>query len=256
MLALVVFMMAGLTSCIEDEFIEPATVDLKIKMINTEPFDNPGAGPPFEDELEFSGGKLLMNSIEFVGERENNDPHYFTREFSDTLVADLEEGELNQPVSFDIPQGSYRHIRLQLNSNPSDTCAGLVFRGEWERDDDEEEEDDDDDDDDKKQVNQRNDPEELPVEISFYQEGKTIPLTLKTQQGEQQIVFKKDNWETLEITIDMAHMFRGINPGRIRQAQVQGTGKQRKIIISAQHNTDLYINLMERVEKSITAVVK
>ena len=259
MLAFLVFILAGLSSCTEDEFIEPATVNLKITMANPEPFDDqPGGGPPFEDELEFSAGKLHLTSLEFDGERENNDSHYFSRDFSGTLVADLSEGKLNQSVSFDIPQGSYKHIRLQLHTCQTDSCAGLVFRGRWGRDDDDDNDDDDDDDDDssKKQAFQMNDPEELPIELNFYEKAETIPLTLRTQDNQQQILIEQDNWDTLEITIDLAHMFRYINPGKLRQAQVHGSGNKRKIIVSAQHNTEIYYSLMERVERSITAVIK
>jgi len=258
MLAFLVFILAGLSSCTEDEFIEPATVDLKIRMTNPEPFDDQqGGGPPFEDELEFSSGKLQLSSIEFEGERENNDRHYFSRDFSELLVADLSEGELNQSVRFDIPQGSYKHIRLRLHTCQADTCAGLVFRGRWGRDDDDDDEDDDDDDDSsKKQAFQMNDPEEMPIELNFYEKDETIPLTVKTKDNQQQILIEKDNYESLEITIDLAHMFRTINPGRLRQAQVHGSGNQRRIIVSAQHNTDLYFSLADRVERSITAVIK
>ena len=257
MLAFMAFILAGVSSCTEDEFIEPATLDLKITMTHTEPFDHPGGGPPFDDELEFSAGKLQLSSLEFEGERENNDSHYFSRDFSEVLVADLSEGELNQSVSFDIPQGSYKHIRLKLNTCPTDSCAGLVFRGRWEQeDDDEDDEDDEDDDTGKKRGFIPGDPEELPIKLNFFEQAETIPLTLKTQDNQQQILIEQDNWDTLEITIDLAHMFRYINPGKLRQAQVHGIGNQRRIIISANHNTEIYYSLMERVERSIQAVIQ
>lgn len=248
------FIVAGVSSCTEDEFIEPATVDLKITMTHTEPFDHPGGGPLSEDELEFSAGKLHLSSLEFEGERENNDSHYFSRDFSEVLVADLSEGELSQTVSFDIPQGSYKHIRLKLHTFQTDSCAGLVFRGRWEQDNDDD--DDDDDDTSKKRGLIPDDPEELPIELNFFEKAETIPLTLKTQDNQQQILIEQDNWDTLEITIDLAHMFRTINPGTLRQAQVHGTGNQRRIIVSANHNTEIYYSLVDRVERSIKAVIK
>lgn len=245
------FILAGVSSCTEDEFFEPATVDLKITMTNTEPFDHRGDGPPLEDELEFSAGKLHLSSLEFKGERENNDSHYFSRDFSQVLVADLSEGELNQSVSFDIPQGSYKHIQLKLHTCQTDSCAGLVFRGRWEQDDE-----DDEDDISKKRGLIPGDPEELPIELNFFEQAETIPLTLKTQDNQQQILIEQGNWDTLEITIDLAHMFRYINPAKLGQAQVHGIGNQRRIIISANHNTEIYYSLVERVERSIKAVIK
>lgn len=253
MLVLILLLLPGLPSCTEDEFFEPATLQLVIQMENPEFFDddddddddNGNGGPPFEDELEFETGELMLTSIEFDGERENNDNHYFSRDFSDILVADLEEGSLNQPVSFDIPQGSYNHIRLTLHTGPSDSLSGLRLRGRWEF-----EEDDD---------FPGNEPPlegELPVEFRFFEQAETIPLIIKTQNGQQQIVFNRDNWDTLEISINLAHLFRYLTPGKLRQAQVHGSGNNKKIIISSGHNQELYYNLVERVERSMRAVVK
>jgi len=248
LLVLTLPLLLGISSCTEDEFFEPATLQLAIKMENSEIFDedNGNGGPPFEDELEFEAGELLLTSIEFDGERENNDDRYCSRDFSDILVADLSEGQLNQQVSFDIPQGSYNHIRLTLHTGESDSLPGLRFRGKWEF-----EEDDD--------FPPGNDPPfegEVPVEIRFFEQTETIPLILKTQGGDQQIVFNRDNWETLEISVDLAHLFRFITPGKMRQAAVHGTGNNKKIIISSRHNQELYYNLVERVERSTRAVVK
>jgi hypothetical protein len=244
-------MLAIPPSCTEDEFLEPVKVALEIKMAHNEPFDDRddddkslSLDDTMEDELEFISGKLHLSAIEFGGERENNDSHYFSRSFSDRLVADLEEETLNQPVSFDIPQGSYKSIRLTLHTNKTDTCCGLVFRGMYEPEMD--------------GSGQIGPPpfEEIPVELSFFNHEESIPLTLKTETGEQQIVFKDDQWDTLEITIDLAHMFKFINPGRLRQAEIHGTGKRKKIIISSQHNQKLYYSLVERVERSMKAVIK
>ena len=254
LLVLSLLLMLGLPSCTEDEFFEPATLQLVIKMENSQLFDdddddddddNGNGGPPFEDELEFEAGELLLTSIEFDGERQNNDNHYFSRDFSNVLVANLEEESLNQPVSFDIPQGSYKHIRLTLHTGVSDSIPGLRFRGKWEF-----EEDDD---------FPGNDPPfegELPVELRFFEQAETIPLILKTQNGQQQIVFNRDNWDTLEINVNLSYLFRYFTPGKLRQAEVHGAGNNKKIIISSRHNQELYYNLVERVERSMRAVVK
>ena len=250
-----IWLLAGISSCTEDEFIEPATIDLKITMTNPEPFDDQlGGGPPFEDELEFSSGKLYLSSIEFNGERENNNNHYFSRDFSEPLVANLSEGTLNQSVRFDIPQGSYKHIRLQLHTCQTDTCPGMTFRGRYGRDDD----DDDDDDSDKKQGFLINDPEELPIELHFFdfEEAEIIPLILKTQDNQDQILIKEDNWDSIEITIDMSMLFRVITPGMLRKAEVTGSANNRRIVISKQNNKNLHGELKRRVDRSMKAVIK
>ena len=239
-------LVTGITSCTEDELIDPAKVDLKFRMINPEPFDEAG-GPPFEDELEFEAGTFQLASIEFDGQRENNDNHYFSREFSDLVVADLEEGTVSEPVSFEIPQGSYKHIRVTLHTGSSDTCSGLKFRGHYEFEFE----------DGLKKGNHRvNELDEIPIELCFFDQSEPIELTLETSSGDQQIVFNSDKWQTMEVTIDLAGIFRYFNPGKLRQAQIHGSGNQRRIIISSQHNHQIYLDLANRVERSMKAVVK
>ncbi len=238
-------LLISLPSCNEDEFIEPVTVNLQITMTHTQAFEQPG-GSPMKDKLEFNEGNFSLASVEFDGERQNNDNHYFSREFTDIVVADLMGGELNQPVTFDIPQGSYNHIRLTLHTAGGDTASALTFKGKWKHPSGNNATADSD----------GPGEEEIPIELNFFSQSEAIPLTLHKEDNGQQIVFKGDNWNTLEITINMAHLFRYFNPGRLRQAEVHGTGNQRKIIVSAKHNQELYYSLVERVERSMKAVVK
>jgi hypothetical protein len=133
-----------------------------------------------------------------------------------------------------------------LHTDRPDNLPGLQFRGKWKR-----------------QTggpgrNSR-DEEEIPVEINFFQDHReSIDLTLNTEAGigNEQIVFDGDNWNTLEIRINMASMFRFFNPGHFNGAQMVQQGNKQKIIISARHNSKMYYSLAERVEKSIKAVIK
>ncbi len=235
----------GFHSCTEDEFLEPTTVDLKIKMVNTKPFkDLPEQAN--KQIIEFGGGNLQLSGIEFDGKRENNDNHYFFREFENTLVANLSNDSLNQTVSFDIPKGSYNVIQIKLHTNGIDSIPGLTFRGKWKK--------------------QRGRPggnnqgqEEIPVELNFFKDyEESIELTLNTEAGvgKEQIVFDGDNWNTLEIRVNLASIFRNLNPGKFNGAQMIQQGNKQKIIISAHHNTDMYYSLVNRVERSIKAVIK
>ncbi|MFP4620165.1 MAG: hypothetical protein ACLFM7_02565, partial [Bacteroidales bacterium] len=84
---LIMVIVFGFHSCTEDEFLEPTTVDLKIKMDNPEHFDDtPGQG--VTPSMEFSEGSFHITGLEFDGKRENNDDYYFFREFED-LIANL-----------------------------------------------------------------------------------------------------------------------------------------------------------------------
>ena len=248
LIILIIGLAIGFPSCTEDEFLEPTTIDLQIKMVNTKPFDDlpEQANRQF---LEFTEGKFYIKSIEFDGERENNDRHNFTRVFENTLSADLTNSSLNQNVSFDIPQGIYNHIEIKIKTHESDSLPGLQFRGKW-----------------REKTGRPGQPgaphgeDEIPVELNFFKNyGESIDLTLNTEAGvgNEQIVFDGDNWNTMEVRINMAQLFR-VNPGIFGRAKIQGEGKNKKIIISRYHNNeeDMYYSLVRRVEKSIKAVIK
>lgn len=238
----------GFHSCTEDEFLEPTTVDLKIKMVNPKPFDNipvQGVTP----SIGFSEGSFHITGLEFDGKRENSDDYYFSREF-DNLVANLSNDSLNQEVTFDIPRGSYKPIKITLHTNRPDSLPGLQLKGKWKR-----------------QMNRpgpgNHGPEEIPVEFNFFQDsdGALNPFTLENEAGEKQIVFDGDNWNTLEIKINLAKLFEHFNPGMLERAKIQGQGNKQKIIISKDHNNGeemnfIYSSLEYRVERSIKAVIK
>lgn len=246
-IGLFIAIVLGFHSCTEDEFLEPTSVDLKVKMVNSEPFDNLPAQANIPS-LKFSKGTFYLTGIEFDGKRENNDNHYFHRKFDNVLVADLSDNSLNQQVTFDIPRGSYNPIKIRLHTNGPDSLSGLTFKGKWKR-----------------QKGKSDSPpgrpekEVIPVEINFFKDYKEeLELTLNTETGNEQIVFDGNNWNTLEIKINLAHMFKNFNPENLERATIQGQGGKQKIIISRSHNNDedMYYSLVNRVEKSITAVIK
>lgn len=236
-------------SCSEDTFLEPTPIDLKIMMTDTKPFGQLPA-PVNMGALEFSEGTLQLDEIEFNGTKENDDNYYFSTQFDSVLVADLANNSMNQQVYFDIPQGSYNPIKFTLHIQDSGNIAGLKFRGKWTRgrgEDDEEEDEDD---------KYRDDNGETEVELNFFEHRESIELTLQTEEGNKKIVFNQGNWNRVEIRVNLAHLFRSINPGAFEKAEISEAGKKPKIIISANHNSEMYYSLAHRVERSIKAVVK
>lgn len=236
---LIMVIVFGFHSCTEDEFLEPTTVDLKIKMDNPEHFDDtPGQG--VTPSMEFSEGSFHITGLEFDGKRENNDDYYFFREFED-LIANLSDDSLNQEVTFDIPRGSYNPIKITLHTNRPDSLPALQLRGKWKR-----------------QKNRggpgNQGPEEIPVEFNLFQEIEALrPFTVKNKTDDQQIVFDGDNWNTLEIRINLAESF---SQDILDGAKIQGQGNKQKIIISPDYNEGIHSNLEYRVERSIKAVIK
>ncbi|MFP4042639.1 MAG: hypothetical protein ACLFT6_07780, partial [Bacteroidales bacterium] len=62
--------------------------------------------------------------------------------------------------------------------------------------------------------------------------------------------------KTLEIQLNVQQIFRYINPQVLQNADVTDTEEGEKIIISEQHNTEIFYNLISRIEKSTRAVIK
>ena len=247
---LVIVLIAVMHSCTtDDEFLEPTTIELQVKMINTVPFDWPEIpadnlpAPAVRQSLVITKGTFQITELEFNGTRVNNDDYYFSRSFDSTLVADLSDNSFNQPVTFDIPRGSYNPITITLHTNKAGNLPGFKLQGKW-----------------KKHQGSPGygnaPPAETDVEINFFDHHESLDLTVKTDAGNKQIVFDGNNWNTLELKINLAHLFRNTNPDTFDTARVIRQNNKPKIIISAYQEDDIYFNLVNRIEKSIHATIK
>jgi hypothetical protein len=240
-----------LHSCELDELDKPTTVSLTISTlgkgyINQEDDDDDDDDDEKEGKdkiqsrqagLFIEGGEVYIAEIELDGTRENAEDYYFSKVFEQMLHADLYSDNLDRNVEFKIPQGSYAKVDLNIYLSNPDNSSTINLKGKY----------------------RLGAAKDMDVEIKFDMEDieeKTLKLTLFNTNNEKQILFKKNQARSIDIQINLKKLLNPLNPGRLNQAQSIQTSEGKKIIISAQHNNQLYRQLKSRIENSFRAVIK
>lgn len=214
---------------------KPTNVRLKVSMEELEISDekNLKAGKP----MQINDGRMTIESIEFDGTRENAKDYYFSKSFENGLIGDLGKNELNMDVDFDIPQGSYHPARISLQLRSVDSLHPIMLYGTY------------------------NHPasEETQIEFGFSEKNNEpieIELKIENENGDKKVLFKKGETKTINIEINLNQLFARFNPRSLENANVTQEGNKRKIIISPDQNKELYDKVVDRIDKSMKAVLK
>jgi len=229
---ILLFPIISFNGCEEDELDKPTNVRLKVSMEELELSEEKTlkAGKP----MQIDNGRMVIESIEFDGTRENAKDYYFSESFENGLIGDLGQNKLNLDVTFDIPQGVYHPAEITLNLQPVDTPHSFTLRGTY------------------------NMPpiEETQLEFAFFENRESITLKVQNTNGNKKVLFKKGETKTLNIEVNLNQLFARFNPGSLNNANVTQEGNTRKIIVAPDQNEALYDKLVDRIDKSMRAVLK
>ncbi|MFO8234839.1 MAG: hypothetical protein R6U04_05500 [Bacteroidales bacterium] len=231
---LVIVLIGLLGSCEFDELKEPTNVSLDVALVGEKTIGEDLKSTSNSGKMNINGGNLIITEIEMEGKRADAEDYYFDHSFDEMLVGDLTHDKLNQNVNFNIPQGNYDRLKLRLHVNKTDTSEGLVLKGKYSG----------------------LSGGEKDVKLGFYNHPEAIDINVEPQQGKDQVMFRKNENTTIEIQLNLQQIFRYFNPGVLNSAEITDTDEGKKIIISEQHNTKIYYNLISRIEKSTRAVIK
>ncbi|SRR6056297_314381 len=224
---LAVFIM---NSCDRDELAEPVPVYLEINMASYQADAKQSPGKKFTVDK----GKIRFSGLEFDGKKENSDDYYFSKSFSPLLVGDLGNNTLNRNVSFDIPQGTYNPINLSLFLSNSDTIPAFCLQGTY----------------------QSNQHGEVEVHFRFFRQEEMFLFKAENKAGNKKIVLQKGNNEKMQVDLRLQSLFSLFNPNQLESAEYIIEGGKTKIIISENHNQNIYYSLVNRIERTIHVVVK
>jgi len=214
------------TSCEEDELKLPAEVNIAFDMISFDLDDNTKGEPVFTvDE-----GYIVINTIEFDGERDEGEDYFFSSPFEEPLQAELHTGYMTQDVSFDVPQGVYYKVEFNFIVGDEEYPA-LRLRGI------------------------SNDPVlgDIPVlfEYPFVEE---IQIEATNINGKKEIVLRKDRPSTATIILDIPFLCKLFNPGMIQQAELVSIEGEDVLLINNETNTNIFNIMAIRLEKSMQMV--
>ncbi len=224
-LFLAVFFIMFFSSCEKEDTTEPVSIGFEFSMDAFQMNEGAKAG-----SFTIDKGTLVLQTLEFDGRRDQGDDYYFTSGFSTPLRAELHTKITNQKVEYDIPQGIYNRIELNLSLGVESENT-ICFEGRF----------------------QRGPMDEIPV-IFEYAFQEQIRVRAKNNQGSDQIVISKENPLKAKVIINVPNMFQFVNMSMIRNAETTQQNGGQTIKINNTQNTEIFNLLAARLDNAMYVV--
>jgi hypothetical protein len=218
-------------ACEKDPLTLPAEVPVYFIMEN-ELASNPGKGNPF---LEIDSARISITDIRFDGDREQGEDIFFTAGFENNRVFKLNSSVDTPAVTFDIPQGKYKHMKFILEVG-GENQHGISIQGKY------------------KEPGRKG--KNIPLHLNFFMAPEIIELLVESELNGQENTIQKDQEKKVEIILDLEYMFRLLQGNRLQQADTEYHEESERIHIAPGKNEDIYYDLANRVGKSFRAVYK
>jgi hypothetical protein len=186
-----------------------------------------------QSKFTIDRGFLSIENIEFDGRRQHGATNvYFFSDFAETVKLHL-TGSLSQTeIAFDIPQGVYSMVELTFHLGDEDTPS-LVMEGSFQRGNHE------------------------PVEVRFeYAYREQVRVKAKKQDGQQEVIFNKDEVSMAEVRVDTQSLVRLINFGMLMDAETVIVDGREILLINEHTNPGLYNNISARLNQALKLFIR
>ncbi|NOQ25464.1 MAG: hypothetical protein GQ564_08895 [Bacteroidales bacterium] len=213
-------------SCEKDDLTLPVQVDFEFTM---DSFHSEGAKKA-NTFFEIDKGILNIQQIEFDGRRDQGEDYYFTSGFDFLVQAQLHNKIMSQNISYDIPQGVYNRINLNLSIGDGSEDA-LCLEGRF----------------------QKGSMQEVQI-IFKYSFQEQIEIKAKNSIGNDQIVLSKDTQMKANIIFNVPNLFQLVNMNMIQNAEITIKDEKEVIEINKEKNIDIFNLLATRLDNSMRVV--
>lgn len=204
-------------SC-EKKWKQPVTVNLEFETVQT------------LGSVDFNDGSISVNEIQFSSSRKQAEDVAFERD--EDVSINMPSGSFSTPVSFELPQGTYTQMKLNLVVE-NDSGPGIILKGNYA-----------------KQGQQV-----IPVQIEI-NSSQLFQLIVKENDGTNEIVLIKDAPRALVITMNLEFLLTDISIDSWQNADMQNTTGIPAIIINTQNNPTIYNSIISRLNGSFQAQFK
>ena len=224
--------MLMLPACIKDELTLPAKVFFEFELIPS--FDTPPGG------MIINKGSIIIESIEFDGRRDQGKDVYFTSDLSGPVFIDLENGQSDRELSFDIPQGVYNRVKIILNlAEKMEGSKGIPFVLEG-----------------KISEGPMNNMNKIPLRFE-YNFHERIEIEARSGNNANKIVLRKDTPATARIVVDAGLLFQFVNLPTLNNFTISQFNNQETIIISPESNSEIFNRIGQNrgLERSFRVIV-
>lgn len=217
-----------LSSCQKDELALPSEVLFEFGMQPLVQEDDSKVLQSSQPSLIINSGMLVIDAIEFDGRRNQGDDVYFVSNFSEKLVARLNNQETNFNVTFDIPQGVYHRVDVIFHIESDQTP--IVLEGELT-------------------FGMQN---KIPIRFE-YKFSDQITVKAKAKQG-QEVVLRKDKLNIASVQLNAQSLFRFINPSVMANGNLVSYNGEETLLIDEHNNIDVFNQLASRIGNSFEVV--
>lgn len=221
-------LLAGiLLSCQEtEEFKIPSDVGFRMD-INRE--TNP------EGRLSFTDGYITLASFSFEGKREQGGDVFFTKEYERGLQVDFDASKSVDALAFQVPQGNYIRIEVEMETYDDTSHSGLVVSGSY--------------------LHSNGTSYPLRLELNS---SVDVEIEAKDKSGSSQIVLQQNSPATAKIKLDPVKWFEAVALSHLDNAVLTEEGESEEetepgssyILINEEVNESIYEIIITRIEQS------
>ena len=207
-----------LSSC-KNEFKETAPVHVSLKLTN----------PIISNSISLKGGKASIGSFGISGDRKQGDDVSFLNSFSSETTADLSSGTINPIINFDLFQGTYSRLDVNLGVKPSATNSSIELLGEY-----------------------NDGGEEGDLKKIVFRYEPEIMLDLNLAISKEINILADQNTEVI-FELDANYLFSGIPELLWYNCTHDNINGEEIIYVTSQKNTAIYTILISRINSAFSA---
>jgi hypothetical protein len=180
--------------------------------------------------VRFESGSLTLSRFSFEGERVQGDDAYFEKDFSDGLTIGIFNGD--PALNFEIPQGTYNRIEVEFELQSAGSQS-LELRGSFTDDD----------------------GESYPLVLKL---GNYYYLEVEANRNQSggEINLLDDQRYSAEIQLNPAHWFRELDEDDLEDAEIINYQGQPTLLISEQHNEELWDEIIDDLDERLELVIR
>ena len=217
-----VLMISFLLSSCKNEFKETAPFHVSLKLAN----------PIISNSISVIGGSARIGSFGITGERKQGDDVTFLNSFSNETTADLSSGAINPLINFDLFQGTYTRLDVNLGMKPLGANGSIELIGEF---------------------NEGVEEDEYTKFVFRYE--PEIMLNLNLAISEEINIVADQNTEVV-YEMDANYLFSGIPESLWNKCSHETLNGEEIIFITSQKNTAIYSILIGRINATFSAHIK
>lgn len=239
LLLIILSLMLIIPACIKDELTLPAKLFFDFELIPFQEGNDLKSGPPFEPprgDMVINQGNLTIESIEFDGRRDEGKDVFFVSNLPSPVSVNLKTGHADSELSFDIPQGIYNRIELNIKLGGTDNIP-LLLEGK---------------------IRKGFVDDILPMRFEY---NFREPLKIRAQSGDNanKIILRKDTPATAKIVVDTRALFQFIDFPTLNEVTISIFNNKEVVVISPESNIGIFNSMMMQsrgLEKAFKVIIE